>query len=34
MKPGGLVLIFYIQISVSDLYIPTIGPRQTDPGNT
>jgi hypothetical protein len=34
MKLRGLVLNFYIHITVSDLYIPTIGPRQTDPGNT
>jgi hypothetical protein len=33
MKLRGLVSNFYIHVSVSDLYIPTIGPWQTDPGN-
>jgi hypothetical protein len=29
-KLHGLVPNFYIHVSVSDLYIPTIGPRKTD----
>ncbi len=33
MKLHGLVPNFYIHVSVSDLCIPMIGPRQTDPGN-
>jgi predicted small secreted protein len=34
MKLRFLVPNFYIHVSVSDLYIHTIGPRQTDRGNT
>ncbi len=34
MKLCCLVPNFYIHVSVSDLYILTIGPRQTDRGNT
>jgi hypothetical protein len=33
MKLRGLVPDFYVHVSVSDLYIPMIGPLQTDPGN-
>ncbi len=33
MKRRNLVTNFHIHVSVSDLYIPTIGPRQTDRGN-
>ncbi len=31
IKLCGLVPNFYFYVYVSDLYIPTIGPRQTDP---
>ncbi len=34
MKLLGLVPNFYIHVSVSDLYIPMIGPRQTNRVNT
>ncbi len=33
MKLQGLIPYFYIHVSVSDLYIPTMGPRQIDGGN-
>ncbi len=33
MKLCSLVPNFYIHVSVSDVYIPMIGPRQTDHGN-
>jgi hypothetical protein len=33
MKPYSLVPNFYIHESLSDLYILTIGPRQTDGRN-
>ncbi len=33
MKRRNLVTNFHIHVSVSDLYIPKIGPRQTDRGN-
>ncbi len=33
MKLQGLISYLYIHVSVSDLYIPTMGPRQTDGGN-
>jgi hypothetical protein len=33
LKLHGLVPNFYIHVSGSDLYIPTIGPWQSDPGN-
>jgi hypothetical protein len=32
MKLGGLVPNFHIHVSASDLYIPSIGPGQTDHG--
>jgi hypothetical protein len=33
MKLHSLVPNFYINVFVNNLYIPTIGPRQTDRGN-
>jgi|688.fasta_scaffold1944846_1 hypothetical protein len=33
MKLRSLVPNIYIYVYVSNLYIPTIGPRQTNPGN-
>jgi hypothetical protein len=33
MKLHRLVPNFYVHVSVSDFYVPTIGPRQTDRGN-
>jgi hypothetical protein len=33
MKLRGLIPNFYIHVSVSDLYITTISPQQTDRGN-
>jgi hypothetical protein len=33
MKLRSLIPNFYIHVSLSDLYIPAIGPRQTDRGN-
>jgi hypothetical protein len=33
MKLQHLVTNFHIHVSVSDLYIPTMGPMQTDRGN-
>jgi hypothetical protein len=33
MKLSRLIHNFYIHISVSNLYIPTIGPQQTGGGN-
>jgi hypothetical protein len=33
MKLRGLIPNVYIYVWVSDLYIPTIGPRQTAGGN-